>query len=212
MRAMRAAMRLRSGGGSGLPERKPDAQRRGDLACRRLDAREAGLVVLDDQPAADRNGAGCEDAAVLDEGELGGSAADIDVEHGCIAAARQRDGTGSVCRHLAFHMVARGGADELAGFFREQVGNGARIAALECLAGEDDGAAVDRLALDPGEGVATADEACELVDVDRVVGPVGREQDRRLPEDAAADDDEAAGQRGRQPLQMDACEHQMRGR
>ena len=36
--------------------------------------------------------------------------------------------------------------------------------------------------LDPGIGVAAADEAGEIVDVDGVVGPVGREQDRRLPE------------------------------
>ena len=52
----------------------------------------------------------------------------------------------------------------------------------------------------------------ELVDVDGVVGPIGRQQDRRLPEDLAPDHDEAARQRRRQPLQVHAGEHQVRGR
>ena len=66
--------------------------------------------------------------------------------------------------------------------------------------------------LDAGIAVAAADKARELVDVDGVVGQVGREQDRRLPEDLAVDHHEAARQRGAEPLQMHAREHQVRGR
>ena len=49
-----------------------------------------------------------------------------------------------------------------------------------------------------GIGVAAADEAGELVDVDGVVGQVGRQQDRRFPQDLAADHHEPARQRGAQ--------------
>jgi len=77
---------------------------------------------------------------------------------------------------------------------------------------QNDGAAVDLLALDAGIGVAAADEAGEIVDVDGIVGPVGRQQNRRLPEDFSLDDDETARQGGREPLQVHAREHQMRGR
>ena len=82
------------------------------------------------------------DAAVLDQGELGGAAADIDVEQCRVVAARERDRR-AVRRHLALHVMAGRGADELAGFLREQVGDGARVAALERLAGQDGRAAVD---------------------------------------------------------------------
>ena len=81
------------------------------------------------------------------------------------------------------------GADELAGLLGKQLGDRACVAPLERLAGQDDGAAVDRLALDPGVGVAVADETAEIVDVNGVVGAVGRKQDRRLPQDVPLDDE-----------------------
>jgi hypothetical protein len=109
-------------------------------------------------------------------------------------------------------MVAGGRTHEFAGFVRKQLGDRARVAALERLAGQNDGAAVDRLGVDAGIGVAAADEAGEIVDVDGVVGPIRRKQDRRLPEDLARDHDEAARQRRRQTLQVHAGKHQMRGR
>jgi hypothetical protein len=61
-------------------ERKLDAEGRGNLLGRRFDAREADRIVFDDQPASDRNGAGGEDAAVLDQREFGRATADVDVE------------------------------------------------------------------------------------------------------------------------------------
>jgi hypothetical protein len=114
--------------------------------------------------------------------------------------------------HLAFHVMSGRGADELAGLLRKQLGDCARIAPLERLTGQDHGATVDRLALDAGIGVAAGDETAEFVDINGVVGAIGRQQDRRLPQDVALDDDETARQGGRKPLQMHAREHQMRSR
>jgi len=52
----------------------------GGVAERRfLDAGDDALVVIGDQPTADLEGRGGEDLAVLDQGELGRAAADIDV-------------------------------------------------------------------------------------------------------------------------------------
>ena len=209
---MRSAMRSRSAAASGLAERQLDAEGVGNLRGRRLDPREAALRVLDHQAAADRDGGGGDDPALLDQGELGGAAADIDIEQGHAVAARERHRAGAVGRELALHVVPGRGADELAGLLREQVGDGARVAALDRLAGEDDRAAVDLVAFDARIGVAAADEAGELVDVDGVVGQIGGEQDRRFPQDLAADHHEPARQRVAQPLQVHAREHQMRGR
>ena len=49
------------------------------------------------------------------------------------------------------------------------------------------------------------------VGVDGEVGQVRRQHDRRLPEHLAVDHDEAARQRGAEPLQVHLREHQMRG-
>ena len=193
-------------------ERELDAESLGNLLGRRFDAREAAAVAFDDQPAAHRNGARSQDAAVLDQREFGRAAADVDIEQCRVVTARERDGARSMGCHLAFHVVAGRGADEFAGFLGEEIRDGACVAALERLAGQNDGAAVDLLAFDAGIGVAAADETGEIVEVDGVVGPVGRQQDRRLPEDFSLDDDEATRQRRREPLQVHAREHQMRGR
>ena len=105
-----------------------------------------------------------------------------------------------------------GGADELAGLLGEQVGDGARVLALNRLAGEDNGAGVDLVAFDPCIRVSAADEAGQFFDVDGVVGKIRRQQDRRLPQELAADHNEPARQRGAEPLQMNARKHQVRGR
>src|SRR5262249_60280576 len=102
---------------------------------------------------------------------------------------------------LAFRVVGGRGGDELAGFLGKEIRDGARVAALERLAGQNDGAAVDLLALDAGIGVAAADEAGEIVAIDGVVGPVGRQQTRRWPQDFSLDADETAPTGGPKTLQ-----------
>src|SRR4029077_15148966 len=91
-----------------LAWRKLDAESLGDGFDRGLDADEAGVVVFDQEAPADRDGAGGEDAALLDQRELRRAAADIDVEQRRVVAARERDGAGAVRCHLAFHMVPGG--------------------------------------------------------------------------------------------------------
>ena len=197
-------------------ERSPvgerNAEARGNLLHRWLDAGETGLGVLDQEAAADRDGGGRHDRPVLDQRELGGAAPDIDIEEARGADVRQCDRARAVRRQLALHVMAGRGANEPAGLLREQLGNGARIAPLDGFAGQDHGAGVDVGGVDARIGVAAANEAFELVGVDGVVGEIRCQQDRRLPEDPAAHHHEPARQGGSKPLQMHAREHQVGGR
>ena len=195
-----------------LPARERNAEAVGDLLHRCLDAGETGLGVIDQEAAADRDGDGRHDHAVLDQRELGRAASDIDIEEARRTAARQCHRARAVRRQLALHVMAGRSANEPAGLLREQLGDGARVAPLDGFAGQDHGAGVDVGGVDARIGVAAAEETRELVRVDRVVGKVGREQDRRLPQHLAADDHEAARQCGGQALQVHAREHQVGGR
>ncbi len=211
-RTMRSTMRSRSCGGQGIAQREVDAEAARDVEHRLLDAGHSLGPIFDDEAAADGDRDGGENLAFLDQSELGGAAADIDIEHGVAIAARHRDGAGAVRRHLAFHMVAGGGADERSGYLRKQFGNRACVMPLDRLAGQDDGAGVDVVGIDLGEVVAAAEEFGEVVGVDGVVRQIGRQLDRRLPHDLALDHDEAARQRGAEPLQMHQRKHQVRRR
>ena len=149
---MRATMRFLSSGASGTPSvssmpRLPATS----FAGSSMRVRPC-FGVLDQQAPADRDRGGRDDLAVLDQGELGGAAADVDVEDRAPRVARERDGARAVRRQLAFHVMAGGGADEAAGLLREQVRDGARIVALDGLAGQDHGAAIDATRIDVGIG------------------------------------------------------------
>ena len=63
-------------------------------------------------------------------------------------ALRERNGARAVRGEPAFQLVAGSGADELAGLLGEQLVDGAGVFALDRLAGEDDGAAVDFVSLE----------------------------------------------------------------
>ncbi len=115
----------------------------GDELRRLIDPRPGALGIRRNQPAADREGAEADDHAAVDQRQLGGAAADVDMQQAGVARLRQRHRAGAVRGEPAFELVAGGGADELAGFRGEQLVDGAGIGALDRLAGEDDGAAVD---------------------------------------------------------------------
>src|SRR5246127_4372476 len=159
MRAMRAATRWRSPGASGAPSASSMPRAWAICSAGSLEGGGPPVSPFDDHPPPHRNGAGGQDAAVLDQREFGRAAADVDIEQCRVVTARERDGARSMGCHLAFHVVAGRGADEFAGFLGEEIRDGACVAALERLAGQNDGAAVDLLAFDAGIGVAAADGA-----------------------------------------------------
>ena len=183
-----------------------------DLDRRAFDADQRAVVIEGDQPAADRERRGRDDLAVLAQRELGRPAADVDVEEHLVLGPRQLDRARAVGGHDGFEIVPGGCADELSGLLGEQIGDRARVDPLHGLAGQDHRAAVDIGRCQAGLAKGLGEKRLQGPGIDRVVRPVRREQDRRAPQDLAVDHHEPARQRLGQPLQVDAGEHQMRGR
>ncbi len=75
------------------------------------------------QPAADVNGGGRNDPAVLDQRELGGAAADVDVEDALALVGGYARGAGAVGREHRLHVMAGGRGDEVAALLRQQAGD-----------------------------------------------------------------------------------------
>ena len=89
--------------------------------CARIvDPGPGAALVAGDEPAAHREGGDAEEHAVVDQRELGGAAADVDMEHAFVALLGQPHRAGAVGGERAFELVAGGGADELAGLGGEQ--------------------------------------------------------------------------------------------
>ena len=102
------------------------------------------------QPAADMHGRGGDDVAALDQRELGGAAADVDVEDALARLVRHPRRAGAVGREHRLHVMAGGGADELAALLGEQLRRCLRVLAPQRLAGEDHGAGVDLVRMQAG--------------------------------------------------------------
>ena len=128
------------------------------------------------------------------------------------ALVGQGNGAGAMRGQDGFEVVPGRGAHERTALAGEEIGHVARVGALERRAGEDDRAGVDLVRPKPCGVVREGDEALERVDVDEPIAFEGREQDRRAVDDLALDDDVAARERVREPLQPQAREHDVRGR
>ena len=176
-----------------------------------VDAAPRARLVARDEPAADGEGGNAHEHAVVDQGELGGAAADVDVEHAGAALLGQLHRAGAVGGECAFELVAGGGADELAGFRGEQFVDRLGVPALDRLAGEDHRAAIDIVALETRLAVALRDERAERGGIDGAVGEERGEHDRRAPHHLAMDDDEPARQPLGLALQQHLGEQEMRG-
>ena len=131
-------------------------------------------------------------AAAVDACKLGRAAADINVQQGDAARFRQRHRARAVRRQPRFELVAGAGADEFPRLRGEELVDGARVLALDRLAGEDHRAAVDLIFVETGVAVAVIDEIAECAGVDQAIRTKRRQQDRRAPHDVAADHDKAA--------------------
>ena len=109
----------------------------------RIEPDDLAAVVDHLQPAADVDGRGRDHAAVLDQRELGGAAADVDVEDALALVGRHARGARAVGRQHRLHVMAGGGGDEIAALLGQQAGDRLRVVAPQRLAGEDHHAGVD---------------------------------------------------------------------
>ena len=128
------------------------------IAAGRIEPHDVALVVDHLQPAADMHRRGGGHEALLDDGELGGAAADVDVEDALAALVRGLRRAGAVGREHQLHVMAGGGADEIAALLRQQLGDALRVLAPQRLAGEDHRAGVDLGGIEPGGLVGVVDD------------------------------------------------------
>ena len=137
---------------------------RGETLARRIEAREAALRVDDGQTPAEVDRGRVHDLPGLDDGQLRGAAADIDVEKRGAAIVRRLGGPRSVGREHRLHVVSGRRADELAPDLRQHVGNRLGILAPQRLAGEDHRAGVHVVRMHASGFVGRVDDLTDARD------------------------------------------------
>ena len=191
-----------------VARRERQSRLRRDAPTRVFDADDAARCVEHEQPRADVERGERGDPPVLAQRKLRRAPADIDIQDALVPAQRARHRARAIGRHGGLEPVAGADRDQLPGLAREQLADGAGVAAPYRDACEDERAAVDRVGRNTGQRVLALDERAERRRVDRLFVGVGREQDVGLEERLARGDDISRVE----PFQHDAREHQVRGR
>jgi hypothetical protein len=142
--------------------------------------------------------------ALLDDRELGGAAADVDIQDAPVALVGGLRRAGAISREHRLHVMAGGGADEIAALLGQELRDARRILAAERLASEDHCAGIDIGGIELGGFVCIIDDALESLVVDALFAGVGRQRDGRLVERLAGGDVIAAGQVLAVAAQIDA--------
>ena len=181
--ALRHLVELR--GREHVAARPVEAGLAGVKAAGRIEPHDAADVVDHLQPAADMQRGGRDHVALLDDGELGGAAADIEVEDALALLVRHLRRARAVGGQHRFHVVPGGGGDEIAALLRQQPGDGLGILAPQRLAGEDDHAGVDVPGLYARRRIGLIDDDAERGVVDTLVAGIGRQRHRRLEQGLA---------------------------
>ena len=189
---------------------KPGAARVGPAL--RVEPRDHAAGIGHQQAAAAVDSGGGHQLAAVDQTELGGAAADVDVEDARLRVEAAPGGTGAEHREPAFHVVAGGGADELAALLGQHRGNRLAVLAPQRFAGEDDGAGVDGVGVQASLGIGRSDQVTERRGVDQRFTLVGRQRQRWLRQRLALDDDVARAQLVGDTLQMQLAEDHLRAR
>ena len=145
------------------------------------------LAVLDHlQAAADMHGGGRDHLALLDQAELGGAAADVDVEDALALVAGDARRARAIGRKHRLHVVAGGRGDELAALLGENLGDALRILAPQRFAGENDDAGIDLVGTKFCGVIGVVDDGAEFGVVDTLLALIRRQRDRRLEQASRA--------------------------
>jgi len=163
------------------------ARATGQSAPGRIEPRDAVLAVHHQQASANVHRRRFQHAPALDHRELGGPAADIDIEDPQILVVRDFGGARAIGRQHRLHMVPGRGADELAPHFREELGDGLRVFPAQCLPGQDHRPGVDLVRVQARRLVCVIDDPAERLLVDPYVVDVRRERHGRLVQRVAGD-------------------------
>ena len=143
---------------------------------------------------------------LLDHRELGGAAADVDVENALILVMRDTRGARAVGGQHRLHMVAGRGADEFAALLRQNARDSGGVFAPQRLACEDHGAGVDLVRMQVCLLVGLVDDLAERGLVDQLLALIGGQRVRGLIECFTRNNVVAAGEVLAIAAQIDARE------
>ena len=133
---------LQLGGRGGIAAVPGKTGALGVMLAGRIEADD--LAVLDHlQAAADMHRGGRDHLAVVDEAELGGAAADVDIENALTFVVRNPRRARTVRRQHRLHVVAGRRGDEFAALLGQDLGNASRIVAPQRFTRKNDDAGID---------------------------------------------------------------------
>ena len=180
-----------AGGVPGLPL---EARFAGMVLAGRIQAHDFARFIHHQQTAADMQGSGRLDLAAFDNGQLGGAAADINIEDpfaGLVRGARRARAIR--CQH-GFHVMACGGADELTALFGQDRRDRLRVLAPQRLTGQDHGTGVNVVGMQAGALVGLIDNGAQRRFINTGLALIRCECNRRLIQRLARDHEIAAGE------------------
>ena len=185
---------------------------RGVVLAGRIEPGDDAALIHHLQSPADMDGRRRDHAALLQQRQLGGAAADVDVEDALALVGRDARCAGAIGRQHRLHVMAGGGADELAALLRQHSGDRLRVVASQRFAGQDHHAGVNVVRRDAGAAVGLLDDGAQRGVVDALFALVGRQRHRRAIQRLAVDDEIAAGEVFAHPAQLDPGENHLRAR
>ena len=150
------------------------------LGASGIESHDAVRGIDDLQAAADMDRRGGDDLPALNDGELGGAAADVDVEDAQTAVVRNLRRARAVRSEHRLHVVACGCAHQVATLPRDDVGDRGGVLAPQRFAGEDRYAGIDVGRRELGFVVGGIDDRAERAAVDARCAGVRGKRDRRL--------------------------------
>ncbi len=153
---------------------------------------------------------GVHDVPVFDECQLGGAAADVDVQDRSPQVVRELCRARAVGGEQRLHVVSRRGAHELPAHLGDHLGDRLGVLAPQRLSGKDHGTRVDLVGMDVGLGVSAVDDLAHRALVDARLALVGRQHHRRLVQRLALHHEVAAGELFGEPAHVDAREDHLR--
>ena len=144
----------------------------------RVQARNARLAVADvvghQESPAGVHGCGGDQLTTLNETELGGAAADVDVEDAAARVKRAPCRARAVHRQHRLHVVAGGGADEFTALLGQHGRDGLAVFAAQGFTGQDHGAGVNLVGMQSTGFIGTLDDLRQCGRVDVGGAQVGR--------------------------------------
>src|SRR5712671_4665896 len=182
------------------------------MAPGRIQPHDAPLFIDDQQPAPHVHGGGSDHLPPLDKGELGGAAADVDVEYAFSRVMRYASGPRTEGRQHRFHVVAGCGADEFPALLGKNACDGFGVFAPQSFAGEDHDPCVDVVRVQPGVGESPVDDGSQLSIVDELLAPIRGQRDRGLKERLPGNNEVTARKLLSHSPQVDAGKNDLRPR